>query len=149
MANIPKFDPARRNDRVGPVQLPAEGRKGRPPAWPIPGRMRAGEVEAWRALWHTPQAVAWERLGWTRVVARYCRGMVEAEKTMHTSLLAEIRQLEDKLGLTPKAMRLLLWTVVGDTVTEKRREREHHGPRRTNARKRIAAVENPAEEEAG
>lgn len=114
MPRTPSFDPANRNPRVGPQQLPARGREGRTPAWPLAGRKRAGETEAWRELWRTPQAVAWERLGWTRVVARYCRIMVAAEATLDTNLMAEARQLEDRLGLTPKAMRLLLWTIVGE-----------------------------------
>lgn len=109
----PKFDPARRNARSGPVKLPSEGREGDPPTWPLPGRMSAAEREAWAQLWRTPQAAAWEQLGWTRTVARYCRVMVEAEKRdAPAKALAEARQFEDRLGLTPKSMRMLLWEVV-------------------------------------
>ncbi len=121
MPQPPKFDPARRNSRIGPVKLPAEGRKGDPPKWPLPGRIIAAESRAWAELWATPQAVAWEKLGWTRTVARYCRVMVAAEKKDATAaLLAQAVSLEDRLGLTPKAMRLLLWEIVADEVTEKR-----------------------------
>jgi hypothetical protein len=84
-------------------------------------------------LWATPQAVAWERLGWTRVVARYCRVALAAE-VLQKDALAEARQLEDRLGLTPKAMRLLLWTVASDEVAEKRQGTS------TGARGRIKAV---------
>jgi hypothetical protein len=105
--------------------------------------MRAGEKAAWASLWHTPQAVAWERLGYTRVVARYCRCMVAAEEELDNKLLAEARQLEDRLGLTPKSMRLLLWTVVGDTVAEQRarRQEEEQQSRSSDVRSRIKAVE--------
>lgn len=125
------------------MQLPAEGRQGRAPRWPLEGRMRVGETAAWRELWHTPQAVAWERLGYTRVVARYCRFVVEAEQNpSNANAAAEARQLEDRLGLTPKAMRLLLWTVVGDAVGARRQERQGPGASGVDAaRKRIAAVE--------
>jgi hypothetical protein len=117
----PKFEPARRNARSGPVKLPAEGRRGDVPAWPLPGRTTAAERQAWADLWRTPQAVAWERLGWTRAVARYCRLMVEAEKrNAPAKALAEARQFEDRLGLTPKSMRLLLWEIVSDEVAEQR-----------------------------
>lgn len=131
MGNPPKFDPIRRNKRSGPLQLPAEGREGAPPVWPLGGRQSAAEKRAWAALWATPQAVAWERLGWTRVVARYCRVMLAAEM-LDKDAMAEARQLEDRLGLTPKAMRLLLWEVATDEVTEQRQT--------SSARKRIKAV---------
>ena len=84
--------------------------------------MSVGEREAWSQLWATPQAVAWERLGWVRTVARYCRVMLEAEKrNAPAKALMEARQFEDRLGLTPKAMRLLLWEIVSDEVAAKRR----------------------------
>jgi len=77
--------------------------------------------------------VAWERLGWTRTVARYCRVMVAAEsRDASPPLLGQAMALEDRLGLTPKAMRLLLWEVVADEVAEQRQA--------TNVRKRIKAV---------
>ena len=63
-------DPAarrRRNATVGKTILPAGGRVGDPPAWPL----ARAEAEPWASLWATPQAAAWETLGWTRVVARY------------------------------------------------------------------------------
>jgi hypothetical protein len=85
--------------------------------------MTAAEREAWAQLWATPQAVAWEQLGWVRTVGRYCRVMVEAEKRDATAaLLAQAVALEDRLGLTPKAMRLLLWQIAADEVAEKREQ---------------------------
>lgn len=85
-------------------------------------------------MWATPQAVAWEQLGWTRTVARYCRVMVAAEKRdALPSVLAQALALEDRLGLTPKSMRMLLWQVASDEVGEKR---EQSG----GARGRIRAV---------
>jgi hypothetical protein len=63
--------------------------------------------------------VAWERLGWTRVVARYARLVIAAER-LDKDAMSEARQLEDRLGLTPKAMRLLLWEIVADEVQQQR-----------------------------
>lgn len=135
MPNPPKFNPARANGRVGPLKLPAEGRQGEPPRWPLEGRQSAPEKRAWADLWATPQAVAWERLGWTRTVARYCRILIEAEgRAAQPPVRAEARQLEDKLGLTPKAMRLLLWEIVADEVSDQRQATGRP------ARKRIKAV---------
>jgi hypothetical protein len=131
----PKHDPVRRNARVGPVTLPAEGRAGDPPPWPLAGEASVDEELAWAQLWATPQAVMWQRFGWTRTVARYCRVMVECEKPDSTAaLLAQATALEDRLGLTPKAMRLLLWQVAADEVAEKRDGKP------TTARGRIRAV---------
>lgn len=130
----PKPDPVRRNVRIGPQKLPAEGRTGDPPEWPLPGRTTAAERAAWAQLWATPQAVVWERLGWVRTVGRYCRVMVEAEKrNAPAKAMMEARQLEDRLGLSPKAMRMLLWEIVSDEVAERRAEP-------TSVRNRIKAV---------
>jgi hypothetical protein len=131
MPAVPKLDPVRRNSRVGPLRLPAEGRGGPTPSWPLSGPEDA-ESRVWSELWATPQAVAWERLGWTRVVARYARLVVAAED-LNKDALAEARQLEDRLGLTPKAMRLLLWEIVADEVQQQRETS-------SNARGRVKAV---------
>ena len=110
----------RRNVSVGKTLLPAGGRDGVVPAWPFSG---ASEPETWAELWGTPQSVAWERAGWTRTVARYALLLSEVEvPDAKASILAEVRQLEDRLGLNPKAMRSLLWEVTSDEVAEKRDE---------------------------
>lgn len=134
MPNPPKFDPARGSRGRGPTKLPAHGREGDPPVWPLTGRQSAAEKSAWAELWATPQAVAWERLGWTRTVARYCRAMLAAEaRDAPPALLAQVTAMEDRLGLTPKAMRLLLWEIAADEVEEKRQTG-------SGARRRIKAV---------
>lgn len=134
MPTPPKFDPARGPRGRGPTRLPPEGRQGPAPKWPLPGTATAAERAAWAALWATPQAVAWERLGWTRTVGRYCRLLVRAEDPDATpALQAQTTALEDRLGLTPKSMRLLLWEIAVDEVAEKR-----EGPK--SARGRIKAV---------
>lgn len=132
----PKADAARRHSRVGPLLLPPDGRKGMAPEWPIPGAISKEERQAWNDLWETPQAVAWEKLGWTRTVARYCRVMVAAEAPdAKASLLAQAVALEDRLGLTPKSMRMLMWQIATDEVAGKRAEPVSRG-----ARGRIKAV---------
>lgn len=134
MPTNPKHQPARRNARVGPVKLPAGGRAGKPPRWPLGDDPSSAEVQAWAELWATPQAVAWERLGWTRTVGRYCRLMVASEQDGASAALhAQVTSLEDRLGLTPKAMRLLLWEVSSDEVAEQRQASK-------SARGRIKAV---------
>jgi hypothetical protein len=58
--------------------LPAEGRPGDPPEWPL---LDQNEREAivWERLWRKPQAVAWEEMGQEYEVAMHVRLLVEAE----------------------------------------------------------------------
>jgi hypothetical protein len=106
-------DRARRNKPpTADLVLPAEGYQGPTPEWPMPGRNYAADRELWATLWHTPQAAAWIRLGpgAVRVVARYVQLCRQAGTDWH--LNAEVRQLEDRLGLNPLAMRRLGWDIV-------------------------------------
>jgi hypothetical protein len=122
MGPPPKHPSQRRrtNAALALTQLPPEGRSGDTPMWPI-GRPLAAEKSIWLELWATPQSVAWERLGWTRAVARYCRALVEAEKKdASAALLAEVRQMEDRLGLTPMSMLRLRWEIAADELAEAR-----------------------------
>lgn len=104
----------RRNAVPASVVLPAGGRPGKAPSWPL-DEQAPGESGAWRSVWSLPQAVQWERLGMTRTVARYVRAMVRSEAAdAPASLMAEARQLEDRLGLTPMAMLRLWWEISDD-----------------------------------
>ncbi len=135
MPQPPKIDPARGPRGRGVTLLPAKGRTGKPPAWPLPDPMDDDEADAWAQLWATPQAHAWEKLGWVRTVARYCRAMVTSEGRNATpAMLAQVTALEDRLGLTPKAMRLLMWQIATDEVADKRTAKT------TSARGRLKAV---------
>ena len=137
----PKENPVRRNARVGPVRLPAEGRNGEAPPWPIPGWMSDDERVIWEQLWASPQAVAWERMGIAtcREVARYTRLLVSAEHPdAKVAVHAQVTALSDRLGLTPKSMRLLMWTIASDEVAEKRQEAAQGAS--AGARGRIKAV---------
>lgn len=89
----------------------------------------------WVEVWATPQAAVWERLGWTRAVARYVRRLIEAESAeAPMAVNAEVRQMEDRLGLTPMAMMRLRWEVAADEVAEARSTRE-------SARSRLKVVD--------
>jgi hypothetical protein len=50
------------------------------------------------------------------MVARYVRVVVAAEDELDAKLLAEARQLEDRLGLTPLAMLRLSWSIEPGSV---------------------------------
>lgn len=136
---VPPKDPAqrrRRNVAGGKVLLPAGGRKGRAPAWPL----LVGQPTVWKDLWKLPQAAAWEQMSMQRVVARYALLLTDAElPAASTPLLVEVRQLEDRLGLNPKAMRSLLWEVAADEVAEQRAKQPVATPAES-ARSRLKVV---------
>lgn len=94
-------------------RLPAEGRRGIAPDWPMNEPPTPDQRQLWALLWHTPQAAAWETLGWTRVVCRYTRLLLIAESTLAAASLNEVRQMEDRLGLSPMSMRRLGWEIEG------------------------------------
>lgn len=85
------------------------------------------EAELWRDLWRLPQAVAWERLRWTREVAQYVRHKVLAELG-DLDAAKEARQWSDRLGLTPLAMLRLRWVVAVDELAVRREERTRPRP---------------------
>lgn len=84
--------------------LPADGRSGPAPSWPLPGSTRR-ELEVWASLWVMPQAVEWERLSQQHLVGLYVRRLVEAEESgSSVSLSTLVRQLADELALTSSGM---------------------------------------------
>lgn len=116
----PSTNPRRRNATPNTTKLPAKGRAGDPPRYPLP-RPSAAVIALWAELWATPQSVAWEQLGWVRIVARYAKALLEAEKSKAPiGLMAEVRQLEDRLGLTPMSMLRLRWEISTDELAERR-----------------------------
>ena len=114
----PPPDPAalRRDRKSDPTWtvLPAEGRKGRTPAWPLV-KATARERALWGQLWKLPQAVEWERNHLEMTVALYVRRLAEAELPgSKVTLSTLIRQLGDGLGLTAPGMASLRWRIGED-----------------------------------
>ncbi len=115
--------------RPGWLQLPAKGYDGEIPEWPLGDDVDIRALAVWDVMWRTPQAAAWIKLGWVRTVARYALLVVESERDLsgdmavrgkdgemiyrgpNATLLGEVRQMEDRLGLSPMAMRRLEWEV--------------------------------------
>jgi hypothetical protein len=68
-------------------------------------RQTEAEAAVWAEVWRIPVAVEWEKLAWLHPVARYVRILVASEEPgAKAALLAEVRQAEQQLGLTPMAM---------------------------------------------
>lgn len=128
----------RRNATLPMTRLPSEGRKGKLPVWPL-SEMATGEEALWVSLWSMPQAVIWERQHLHRIVARYCRITVEAEKPeAKVTLAGECRQLEDRLLLNPDKLKRAHYEIADDELAEKRESNAK--PKRA----RLAAVDPAA-----
>lgn len=116
----PSPNPRRRNPRPDTTTLPAGGYRGAVPEWPF-ASAHADELEIWASLWRLPQAAAWAQMSVERTIARYSRALVVAEERgAAAALLAEVRQIEDRLGLTPMSMLRLRWVISTDEVAEAR-----------------------------
>lgn len=136
----------RKADKDGWTTLPAGGRKGRTPPWPLAKLGQPGvgasprEATIWTAIWRTPQAVAWERLGLHHDAAIYVRLLVAGERG-NVSAITEMRQWSDRLGLNPAAMLRNRWRVAADEVAAKRSERPAAPTAApTSARERLKAI---------
>lgn len=134
----PPPDPnALRRDRDSKdwIDLPAEGRKGRAPAWPL-SKQTKRETELWKKEWRRPQAVMWERNGQEVEVALYVRRLAEAEVRGAPVTLANlVRQLQEALGISLPGMARLRWRIVSDRVAEKREEQKKQESRARPAAK--------------
>jgi hypothetical protein len=91
--------------------LPAEGRQGATPDWPLTEQTDR-EADLWDRLWEMPQALMWERYSQDIEVALYVRRLAEAEKPeAFVNLGTLVRQMADALGLTTPGMRANRWRV--------------------------------------
>jgi len=110
---LPNATRRRRNAPTIPTTvLPVGGRKGRAPKLPPFARLGDAGRAWWLWAWHTPQAAAWAP-GHEGVVARRASledALAESDGAP-LALLREVRELDDRLGLTPKAMAQLRWTI--------------------------------------
>jgi len=106
-------------------------------------RQKGLELGLWRKLWRAPQAEAWHNLGWSRDVATYARLSVLAEMG-DLDALKEARMWSDRLGLTPKAMRALLWVVADDEVGGRREEKAAAQAEPAAPQRRLSAVDPTA-----
>lgn len=94
------------------VTLPAEGRQGDPPEWPLSPKATKRQAALWEQLWAKPQAVQWEARGQELEVALYVRRLSEAEKpNASTSLTAEVRRMMEHLGLSGMGLRANRWRI--------------------------------------
>ena len=103
------------------TNLPASGRKGRAPALPSWVKLGAAGKAFWAWAWKTPQACAWGvGVGQEPVVARRAalEDILARSEDAPLPLMKEMRELDDRLGLTPKGLEALRWKIVADPEPE-------------------------------
>jgi hypothetical protein len=93
------------------VTLPAKGREGKAPAWPL-SKASQRESTFWRREWRRPQAVMWERNGQELEVALYVRSLAAAE-LLDASVAARtlVRQQQEALGLSLPGLARNRWRI--------------------------------------
>lgn len=69
----------RPSDQAGWTRLPAAGRDGPVPRWPLPTPTHSGGRRLWRTLWRRPEALMWETNGQEIQVALYVLAVLAAE----------------------------------------------------------------------
>ncbi|HCA88177.1 MAG TPA: hypothetical protein DEQ61_23560 [Streptomyces sp.] len=128
-------------DKGGWRTLPAEGRAGEPPEWPLTAASDR-ELELWDDLWAKPQAVVWEDMDQALEVALFVRTLAEAERAdARVDVKKMVRSYLDSLGLSVAGMNRNRWKIAPAVD-----EPAANGPvagtpaRRSSARDRLKVV---------
>lgn len=110
----PKPDAERRRQNAptfGWVMLPKAGRKGPTPKLPGVRKWSPTTRAAWTGLWKSPQATMWDPSG--RTLWRWAvlhEELIVGDRAA-SSISSEMRQIEDRHGLSPKALLDLRWRI--------------------------------------
>jgi hypothetical protein len=130
-----------RKSDVGFTVLPASGRVGDPPLWPLT-EASPREAVLWAAFWAKPQAILWERNGQAFEVAMHVRCFAEAEVQQASSAVRTlVRQQADALLLTIPAMHSARVRISVDEVRGKREAAPvAASPPASSSRSRLRAV---------
>jgi hypothetical protein len=102
---------AKAPDSHGWITLPADGREGDAPDFPLTSPAPR-ELELWERLWETPQATMWEQLHQDFEVASYVRLLVVAEQPGAPIVTwTQVKQFAESLGLSVSGMQRNRWTI--------------------------------------
>lgn len=130
----------RKSDAAGWVTLPAEGRVGDAPEWPL-SEASDRELELWEREWRRPQAVQWEVTAAEVEVALYVRRLAEAEEPgAPTNLGTLVKQLMEGLGISQDGLARRRWKIAADEVAAKRSGPVAKPAGRKSARDRFKVV---------
>ncbi|MHC3391307.1 hypothetical protein ACLQ2E_17905 [Streptomyces lavendulocolor] len=124
----------------GWTTLPAEGRTGPAPEWPLTEQTDR-EADLWEDLWAKPQAVAWEALEQVLEVALFCRTLAEAERPdCRVDVKKMVRSYLDSLGLSVAGMLRNRWKVGPAAEVVEQATPAAAPVRRASARDRLRVV---------
>jgi hypothetical protein len=107
----------RRNHVAGEGALPAEGRQGPAPELPSGLIWVEWTRQYWALIWASPMATRWTEYdvpSLLRLAQLQQTALIDGDRR----LLAEIRQLEDRFGLSPRGRRLLGWEIADAPLAE-------------------------------
>lgn len=132
----------RKADADGWITLPAEGREGDPPEWPLT-EPTPRELVLWERWWAKPEALLWESDGSLDYVALTVRMFAEAEVVKASAENRKtVRMMMADLYLTRDAKDRARIKVALDEVADKRDERDEResAPAASSARDRVKVV---------
>jgi hypothetical protein len=99
--------------------LPAAGRGGDPPPWPLSAPTDR-ELQVWADFWRKPQAVIWERDQLFELVGIFIRQFIEAETAKASAENRKtVRMMFADLYLTPDSLSRAKYRIVADEVVSK------------------------------
>lgn len=135
----------RKTDAAGWTHLPAAGRPGRAPAWPLPGTPGADVRRLWSSEWKRPQAVEWDRLGLAVEVALYVRNVVRLlDPEAPVNLGTLVRQQQDALGISVPGLRSNRWLIAAPAEADDAGKPASAGAGAASMRARLAVVPDAA-----
>ncbi len=145
----------RERDAKDWIKLPAEGRTGDCPAWPLElPDASVAEISMWTRLWKMPQATVWEADHGHDIVALYVRTFCDSVvKDAPAARTTQAKQLAEALLLTTPALHAARYTIaspVAPRSDEEQASMARHPstqPKRSGARALLKVVE-PVEDAA-
>lgn len=140
----PPHDPnSGRSEKRPWTDLPASGREGEPPEWPLT-EPTARERVLWQRWWRKPEALIWEKDGSTDYVALTVRMFAEAEvERASAENRKTVRMMMADLYLTRDAKDRAGFRVVDDEVEVKRTEKQAE-TKKPSSRDRMKVVKGGA-----
>ena len=127
----------RPSDKAEWVELPAAGRVGPPPQWPL-ADVVGNELEVWAREWRRPQAAEWERNGQELEVALYVRSITISEAPKATAADRNVTQRKmTDLGITVPGLRANRWRIASATSTTTSPAK----PKRSRTKSRLQVVQ--------
>ena len=128
-----------RSEKRGWTDLPASGRTGEAPEWPLTEPTPRERV-LWDRWWRKPEALIWEKDGSADYVALTVRMFAEAEvERASAENRKTVRMMMADLYLTRDAKDRAGFRVVGDEIATKRTEKQD-ADKKSSARGRMKVV---------